>query len=110
MKFVDWPLAVGRVDERDARLIENLLELQRIFPILLDAIPVGLDALQSQGGDSFDRPHGVVLPAPDGAGGAVKNVGIDGVERLMRNTAPHALHGPTYSQRPRIRTMPERKT
>ena len=82
-------LAIGRVDERDAGIIENLFELQRIFPVLLNAIPVRLDALQSQGGDSFDRPHGVVLLAPDGAGGPEKNVRIDGVERLMRDRAPH---------------------
>src|SRR5712692_8331978 len=82
------PLAIGRVDEGDARIIENLLELQRIFPVFLNGVPVRLDALQSQGGDSFDRPHDVVLPAPEGAGGPVKNVRVDGVERLMRNRAP----------------------
>jgi len=81
-------LAIGRVDECDARIIENLLEIQRIFPILLNGVPVRLDALQSQGGDSFDRPHDVVLPAPNGAGGPVKNARIDGVEWLMRNRAP----------------------
>ena len=83
-------LAVGRVDEGDARIIEDLLELQRILPILLDVVRVRLDALQSQRGDPFDRPHDVVLPAPDGTGGPEKNVRIDGVERLMRNRAPHS--------------------
>ena len=82
-------LAIGRVDECEARIVENLFELHRIFSILLNGVPVRLDALQSQGGDSFDRPHEVVLPAPDGAGGPEKNVRIDGVERLMRNRAPH---------------------
>src|SRR5262249_27534046 len=57
-------------------------------PVLLNGIPVRLDALQSQRGDSFDCPNEVVLTAPDGAGGAEKNVGIDWVERFMRNRAP----------------------
>ena len=87
-------LAIGRVDECDAGIIEYLFELHRMFPILLNAIRVRLDALQSQGGDPFDRPHRVVLLAPDGAGGPEKNVWIDGVERLMR-TAPHTLAGLT---------------
>src|SRR5580704_2113647 len=81
-------LAIGRVDEGYTRIIEDLLELQRIFPILLNAIAVGLDTLQSQGGDSLDRPHGVVLLAPDGTGGPVKDVRIDGIERLMGSRAP----------------------
>src|SRR5437879_1410760 len=82
------PLAVRSVDECNSRFIENLLELQRVFPILLDGIAVRLDTLKAQGFYSFNRPHDVVLPAPDGAGGAEKNVGIDRVERLIRNRAP----------------------
>src|SRR5437870_3519812 len=81
-------LAVRCVDECNSRFIENLLELQRVFPILLDSIAIGLDSLKSQGFYSFDRPYDVVLTAPDGAGGAEKNVGIDRVERLMSNRAP----------------------
>ena len=81
--------AVGHIDERDARFIENLLELERILTILLDVVGVGLDALQSQGGDALDGPHDVVLVAPDGTGGSEKNVGIDGVERLAGNRGRH---------------------
>jgi hypothetical protein len=81
-------LSIGGIDERDASFIENLLELHRIFPIFLNGIPVGLDALESQGGDSFDCPNDVVLAAPDGAGGPEKNVRIDGVERPARSRTP----------------------
>ena len=56
--------AVGRVDERDARIIEELLERHRIAPILLDPLRVRLDALQSQRGDPFDRPLDVVMARP----------------------------------------------
>src|SRR5262245_60230632 len=82
--------AVRRVDEGDARLIEELLERQRLAAVGLDLVPVGLDALESERGDSLDRPSDIVLSAPEGARGPEKNVRIDGVERAMRNGAPHA--------------------
>ena len=85
--------AVRAVDERDARVVEQLLERQRILPILLDVVRVGLDALQSERGDPLDRPLDVVLPAPEGTRGPEKNVWIDGVERLVI-TRPIHLDGP----------------
>jgi hypothetical protein len=82
--------AVRAIDERDAGVVEHLLEHHRIFPILLDVVRVRLDALQSQRRDSLDGPCDVVLPAPDGAGRAEENVGIHRIEGLVIHRAPHA--------------------
>ena len=81
--------AVGAVDERDARVVEQLLERHRIFPILLDVVRVRLDALQSERGDSLDGPGDVVLPAPDGARRAEEKIRVDRVERLVIDRAKH---------------------
>jgi len=77
--------SVGAVDEGEARVIEDLLKCQRIAAVILDGVRVWLDALQSEGGDSVDRPRDVMLRRPQGTGAAEKNIGIDGVERLVRN-------------------------
>ena len=90
--------AIGHIDECQTGSLENGLELQRIFSILLDIIRVRLDALQSHGGDFFHRPHEVVLWAPDGTGASEKNVRIDGIERLVRNRAPR-LGQPNQARR-----------
>ena len=75
--------AVGRIDERDPRIIEELLERRRIAPILFNLVPVWLDALQPQRGDPFDRPLGVVMLAPEGTGRPEQNVRVDRVEGMM---------------------------
>jgi hypothetical protein len=75
--------AVGSVDERDPRIIEELLERHRIAPILLNLVPVWLDTLQSQRGDPLDRPLDVVMLAPEGTGRPEQNVRVDGVEGTM---------------------------
>src|ERR1043166_7089380 len=41
--------AIGRIDERNARIVEDPFELQRILPVLFNLIAVWLDALYSQG-------------------------------------------------------------
>src|SRR5215831_5700333 len=82
-------LTIGCVDESDSGIIENPLELQRVFPVFFDGIPVRLDSLQPQCGDSFDCPNNIVLAAPDRARGPEQNVRINGVERATRSRAPH---------------------
>src|ERR1035437_6400353 len=72
--------AIGHIDDCDARIIENLFELQGIFPVLLNLLRVWLDPLQSQSSAPFDRPLAIVLPGPKGTGAPEINVRIDGVE------------------------------
>src|SRR6516165_547561 len=88
MKLVDWPIspleASMNVMPASSKTFLSSIGFFRYF----NGIPVRLDALESQGGDSFDCPNDVVLSAPDGAGGPEKNVRIDGVERPARSRTP----------------------
>ena len=81
--------AVGHVDHRDAGLVEQLLERQRVAPVLLNLGGVRLDALQPERRDPFDRPLDVVLAAPEGTGAAEQNVRVDRVQRPMGDCSPH---------------------
>ena len=93
--------AVGRVNEREARFVKELFEFQRIFQVLLNAVRVGLNPLQTQRRDPFDRPLRIVLPPPEGAGGSEQHIGIDGIKRLMRGLMRHRTPRPGWPNRAR---------
>src|SRR5215831_9309298 len=69
--------AIGCIDESDPGIVENLPELEWVFSVSLDGIPVRLDTLQSQRGDPLDCPNDIVLLTPYGTGGPEQDIRID---------------------------------
>jgi len=90
MKFVDWPIspldASMNVMPASSKIFLSSIGFFRYLsmPSAYNSMPCSPMAAILLTAQTV-----IVLPSPDGTGGPEKNVRIDGVERLVRNRAPH---------------------
>ena len=90
---------VRNIDQRHARLVELLLECHWVGTVVFYLLRVRLNPLQAEGGNPLDPPLDRVTGVPQGAGRAVQDVRVFGIEGrvIMRCRGHGALPSACYA-------------